>query len=140
MQEFDERAYIARGRRRAVIMAIVFVSIALTIGIVGNIYKSQQSAPDLRTRSMRIEYRVTGTTDTVQIDYLNDMAYEDQRQGTPPWQYGFRAPWGRTLRMKVTNLGTGTIGCAITAGDKTLSEQPESVTTSIDCMAVVPTE
>lgn len=140
MQDFDERAYTARGRRRAFIMAIVFVGVAFTIGIVGNLYKSQQSTPDLRTRSMRIEYRVTGTTTNAHIDYLNDMAYDDKRSGTPPWQYGFRAAWGRNLRIHVINDGDGTIGCAITAGGKIISEQPESVTDSIVCMAVVPSE
>lgn len=140
MQGFDERTHTARGKRRAWIMAIVFMSIALAIGVFGNRYQAQQSAPDLRSHSMRIEYRVTGTTVNANIEYLNDMAYTEQRSGTPPWRYGFRAATGRNLRIHVINAGDGTIGCAITAGGTIISEQPESVTDSIICMAVEPSE
>ncbi len=139
MQPFDEQTHVATGKRRATIMAVVLVSLALAVGIFGNMYKAQQETIDLTPRSARIEYEVTGDTSEVAIRYLNDLAYNDSRVGAPPWRFSFRAPHGRDLLIQVTNRGTGTIGCRISTAGQVISQQPESITDSIMCMAVVPT-
>ena len=139
MNQFNEQQHITTGKRRALVMAIVLMSLALGVGVFGNRYKSQQEAVDLSPRSARIEYKVTGSTSEVEIRYLNDLAYTDSRVGAPPWSFSFRAPHGRDLRIEVTNHGDGTIGCTISTGGRVISTQPESVTDRITCMAVVPT-
>lgn len=138
MQPFDEQTHVATGQRRARIMAIVLGVLALSVGIFGNIYKSQQQAPDLSTHSSRIEYHVTGSSTAVEIQYLNDLAYRDTRSGTPPWRFSFRAVYGRDLYVHVINRGSGTIGCEISTNGQTISKQIESETDSIECMGVVP--
>jgi hypothetical protein len=42
MQPIDEKALYVTAERRSWLMAIVFMSIALAIGIFGNIYASRQ--------------------------------------------------------------------------------------------------
>ncbi len=138
MQQFDESTHVATGKRRARMMAIVLGVLALSVGIFGNIYKSQQQAPDLSTHSTRIEYQVTGSSPAVEIQYLNDLAYRDTRSGTPPWRFSFRAVYGRDLYLRVVNRGTGTIGCAISTNGQIISQQIESETDAIECMGVVP--
>jgi len=141
MQPFDEKTHYVTAQRRSWQMAIVFVSIAIAIGIFGNIYASRQkNAAATSADSSRIEYQVSGTTSNVRVSYLNDMAFTAERSGPPPWKFGFRAATGRNLLIKVDNLGDGSIGCVITAAGKPISSQPESVTQSITCMAVVPQE
>jgi hypothetical protein len=141
MQPFDEKTHYLTAQRRSWLMAIVFISIALAIGIFGNIYASRQkNAAATSANSARIEYQVTGTSTNVRVSYLNDMAFTAERSGPPPWKFGFRAVEGRNLLVKVDNLGDGTIGCVIVASGKPISTQPESVTQSITCMAVVPQE
>ena len=138
MQPFDENTHVATGKRRARNMAIVLGVLALSVGIFGNIYKSQQQAPDLSTHSTRIEYAVTGSATAIEIQYLNDLAYRDTRSGTPPWRFSFRAVYGRELYVHVINRGTGTIGCAISANGQMISQQIERETDSVECMGVVP--
>ncbi|MCX6016505.1 MAG: hypothetical protein NT020_13100 [Chloroflexales bacterium] len=141
MQSFDEKGHYKTGIRRSWIMAIVFISIAIAIGIFGNIYASKLKNPDAVTpNSARIEYQVTGSAPNVTISYLNDLAFTAELNGPPPWKFGFRASAGRNLFIKVDNKGSGTIGCVITSGGKPISTQPESVTPSATCMAVVPQE
>lgn len=141
MQPLDEKTHYATGMRRSWIMAIIFIGIAIAIGIFGNIYASRQKNPDAVTpNSARIEYQVTGSATNVTISYLNDLAFTAERTGPPPWKFGFRASAGRNLLVKVDTKGDGTIGCVITAGGKPISTQVESVTPSITCMAVVPQE
>jgi hypothetical protein len=139
MNQFNEQHHVTTGKRRALIMAIVLMALALGVGIFGNRYKAQQEAVDLSPRSARIEYEVTGSTSEVEISYLNDLAYIDSRVGAPPWRFSFRAPHGRELRIEVTNRGDGTIGCTISTGGRIISSQTESVTERITCMAIVPT-
>jgi hypothetical protein len=141
MQSFDEKTHYETAKRRSWIMAVIFISIAIAIGIFGNIYASRQkNAAATSANSARIEYQVTGTSSNVRVSYLNDMAFTAERSGPPPWKFGFRATEGRNLLIKVDNLGGGTIGCVITAGGKPISTQVESDTPSITCMAVVPQE
>ena len=141
MQPFDEKTHYETAKRRSWLMAIVFISIALAIGVFGNIYASRQKSNEATSaNSSRIEYQVTGTSTNVNVSYLNDMAFTPTRSGPPPWKFGFRAAEGRNLLIKVDNLGDGTIGCVIVASGRPISTQPESVTSSITCMAVVPQE
>jgi hypothetical protein len=74
MNQFNEQHHVTTGKRRALIMAIVLMSLALGVGIFGNRYKAQQEAVDLSPRSARIEYEVTGSTSEVEISYLNDFS------------------------------------------------------------------
>lgn len=141
MQPLDEKVHYETAKRRSWLMAIAFIGIALAIGVFGNIFASQQKAEQAASaNSARIEYQVTGTTAAVNVSYLNDMAFTAERNGPPPWKFGFRARAGRNLLIKVNNQGDGTIGCVIIASGKPISTQPESVTSSVTCMAVVPEE
>ena len=139
MSEFDEKTHYLSGISRSRRMAIIFVAIALLIGVVGAQFQNRGMPVTDKPPSARIEYAVTGTSANVRIIYLNDMAFRDEKVGTPPWKFGFRATQGRTLEIQVDNLAeSGTIGCEIRAYGKAIYSVAESTDATITCVAVVP--
>ncbi|MFM2308850.1 MAG: hypothetical protein RLY87_971 [Chloroflexota bacterium] len=139
MSEFDEKTHYLSGIQRSRRMAIIFVVLAVVIGAIGAQFQNRGMPITDKPPTARIEYAVTGTSQNVRIIYLNDLAYRNEKIGTPPWKFGFRANQGRTLEVQVDNLTqSGTIGCEIRAFGKAIYTVAESTDATITCAAVVP--
>lgn len=133
-----EKQHYERGIGRARWMAIILAVAVITVGVIGAQNADKGLKPEAEPISQRVEYQVTGTSKMVRIQYLNDMAFDETREGEPPWRFGFRARQGRQLEVLVENLGDGTIGCGITASGEDLSREPEQAVGILHCVAVVP--
>ena len=139
MSQTDEKQHYTTGITRARWMVIALACASLVAGIVGTRYANNDPSIPQQPPSHRIEYQVTGSSDSVTITYLNDMAYIEERQGTPPWRFGFRAIQGRNLRVEIQNEApSGTIGCAITASGEVIHSVTETNDARIVCQAQVP--
>jgi hypothetical protein len=139
MSQTDEKQHYTAGITRARWMVIGLACASLIVGIIGTRYANNDPSIPQQPPSHRIEYQVTGSSDSVKITYLNDMAYTEERSGAPPWRFGFRATQGRDLRVEIENeQSSGTIGCIITASGETIYSVAETNDARIVCQAQVP--
>jgi hypothetical protein len=125
--------------RRNIILTSVLVLILIVLtGIAGALMLARLPVKTDRPPA-RVEYRIVGTAERVEVAFLNDEGLLDRREMTPPGSYRFRAATGRELSISVRRLSpTGAVGCALIVDGRTVQQvAPENERAGAVCAGVV---